>query len=274
MRVYISSDIEGVAGVVNREHTNPNGFEYESARRWMTGELLAILAEFRSAGAKEFVISDSHGNGLSLMYDELPADTRLIRSWPRPLLMMEGVDQGTFDAAVLHGYHSSASSIDGGFCHTLSTAAIAGLIINGQEMSEASISTYVAGHFGVPVVMVSGDDAAINELRHFPGAPETVVTKRSLGYRSADCPSHAASCQSLAECARRAVLRLDRFEPQVLDGPLVLEIDLRYRLPAEVLAYLAGVSRVGPRRVRYTARDIVEISRLLAFILFFSCTAE
>ena len=98
MKIYISADMEGVAGVVGQEQLTTQGFEYHQFREFMTAEVGAAIEAARNAGAIEFVVSDSHGNGQNLLMDKLPQDIQLVRSWPRPLCMMEGIDD-SFDAA-------------------------------------------------------------------------------------------------------------------------------------------------------------------------------
>src|SRR5436305_1780033 len=112
LKVYISVDMEGIAGVVSVDQLGPTGFEYQRAREWMTSDVAAAIQGAKEAGATEFVVSDSHGNGESLLIDKLPADVpvRIVRSFPRPLAMMEGVDS-TFAAVIFIGYHTSTSSL-------------------------------------------------------------------------------------------------------------------------------------------------------------------
>src|SRR5687768_9743767 len=164
LKVYISADLEGIAGVVTGDQLGPTGFEYGRAREFMTGEVLAAIAAAREAGATEIVVSDSHGNGESLLIDQLPDDVRIIRSWPRPLMMMEGIDS-TFSAAILIGYHSGTTNPAGVRAHTISSANLASVSLNGVAVPEAGINAAIAGRFGVPVVFVSGDDVAVEETR-------------------------------------------------------------------------------------------------------------
>src|SRR5262245_23056622 len=110
LKVYISVDMEGIGGVVTNEQLGPTGFEYARARQFMTDEALAAIAGARDAGATEILLSDSHGNGQNLLIDQLPPDVKVIRSWPRPLMMMEGVDS-SFVAAVFIGYHASTANV-------------------------------------------------------------------------------------------------------------------------------------------------------------------
>jgi len=158
MRLYISADIEGVAGVVTFHQTGPKSFEYERARRWMTGEVVAACHAARDCGVTDIVVSDSHGSGENLLLEEFPAGVQIVRSWPRPLAMMQGLEIGPFDAAFLLGYHAGAHHEAGVIAHTM-TGQILELRLNGVQASETVLSAAIASHFGVPVAMVSGDDA-------------------------------------------------------------------------------------------------------------------
>ena len=163
LKVYISADMEGVAGVVSQDQLGPKGFEYSQFRKFMTAEVNAAIEAARDVGTTEIVVSDSHGNGLNLLLDALPQDIQVVRSWPRPLGMMEGIDD-SFDAAIFIGYHASAGNIDGIAAHTVSGADFSSVRINGIEMTEGGMNALIAEHFGVPVVMISGDDAAVREV--------------------------------------------------------------------------------------------------------------
>ncbi len=132
-------------------------------------------------------LSDSHGNAQNLLIERFPADVTVIRAFPRPLGMMEGIDS-TFDAAIFIGYHASTASPVGVRAHTLSSANYAGVALNGVPVPEGGINAAIAGHFGVPVVMVSGDDAAVEEMRRLIGNVEGAVVKRALGFHSAALP--------------------------------------------------------------------------------------
>jgi D-amino peptidase len=128
LKVYISADMEDVAGVVTADQLGPTGFEYERFRGFMTDEVLAAIEGARAAGATEFVVSDSHGNGENLLIERFPKDVQIVRSWPRPLMMMEGID-ASFAAALFIGYHASTTNPAGVRAHTMSSANLADLRI-------------------------------------------------------------------------------------------------------------------------------------------------
>ena len=196
--------------------------------------------------------------------DLLPQDVQLVRSWPRPLMMMEGID-GSFDAALLVGYHASTGNTAGVRAHTMSSANLAGLKVNGVEMPEAGVSALIAGHFGVPVVMISGDDAIAAEATALLGDLETAVVKWSYGFHSARTLMPEPARQVIADHTRAALGRLDAFEPYRVEGPLALDLTFKNYMPAEVLSYLPGVERVDAHTIRYVARDMTEISRFIEF---------
>ena len=129
-RVFISVDMEGITGVVQPAQLGPTGFEYSRAREWMTGEVKAAINGARAAGATSFVVADSHGNAQSLLIDQLPDDVQVVRGFPRPLSMMQGID-GSFAAAIFIGYHASELTADAVRAHTFSSARLLGVTLNG-----------------------------------------------------------------------------------------------------------------------------------------------
>jgi D-amino peptidase len=264
VRVYISADMEGVGGVVTGEQLSPTGFEYAKAREWMTEEVLAAIAGVREAGATEIVVSDSHGNFQNLLIEKLPKDVSVIRGGPRPLSMMQGID-GTFDAVLFIGYHSGTTSPTGVRAHTISSARLADVRINGVSMPEAGINAWIAGHFGVPVIMISGDDAAIADAKRVVGDLEAAMVKEAIGFHSAKVLTPEASRELIRETAKRAMQNRARFRPVAVKNPVTLEIQFKNYRPAEILAFLPNVQRIDAHAVRFVAKDILEAARFLSF---------
>jgi D-amino peptidase len=257
--------MEGVVGTVTSDQLGPSGFEYQRFREIMTMEVNAAIAAARQAGATEILVSDSHGNGENLLLEKLPQDIQLVRSWPRPLGMMEGIDD-SFDAVFFIGYHASTDNVRGVRAHTMSSANLTGIRLNGVDMPEAGISAAIAGHFGVPVVMLSGDDAIAAEAATLLGDLETAVTKWSISFHSARTLMPEASYALIREKVRAALARVGDFRPYTLRGPVSLEISFKNYTPAELLAYLPDVERVDSHTIRYVGRDMVEVSRFLEFV--------
>jgi D-amino peptidase len=266
LKIYISADMEGVVGVVTSDQLGPSGFEYARAREWMTAEVNAAIEGALAAGATEIVIADSHGNGQNLLIERLPKNVTLVRSWPRPLMMMEGIDD-TFDAAIFIGYHSGTSNPDGVRAHTLSSARLADVKLNGISVPEAGINAAIAGHFGVPTIMISGDDAIADETRALLGDIEAAVVKEAISFHSAKTLMPEAAYTLIRETVQRAIARIDDFEPYELDTPITLDVRFKNYRPSEVLAYLSIVERIDSHSIRFVGKDMVEVSKFLEFML-------
>lgn len=265
LKVYISVDMEGITGVVSNEQLGPGGFEYQRAREIMTGEALAAIQGARDAGATEIVVSDSHGNGQNLLIDQFPDDVTIIRSWPRPLMMMEGIDS-SFAAAVFIGYHSGTANVRGVRAHTMSSATLTGVTLNGRQVPEGGINAAIAGHFGVPVVMVSGDDAAVAEVQGFASGMVAATVKRAISFHSAATMTPKAAQALIRARVKAGVEQRSRVSPYVLRGAVTAEIAFKHYRAAEILAYLPIVTRVDAHTIRFVGRDILEVSRFLEFV--------
>lgn len=265
LRIYISADMEGVVGAVTAEQLAPGGFEYQRFREFMTEEVKVAIDAGRAAGATEFLVSDSHGNGQNLLIERLPDDVMVIRSWPRPLGMMEGIDE-TFDGVIFLGYHSSTTNMRGVRAHTMSSATITAIRLNGVEMTEGSINAAIAGHFGVPVIMVSGDDVAVAENQVLIGDIEGAVVKWAKGFHSAQTLTPEAAYEVIRTRTMAAISRIDDFEPYTMKKPIELELSLKHYRPVELLDYLPNVEKVNSHTIRFVAEDMLEISRFLAVV--------
>jgi D-amino peptidase len=266
-RLYISADIEGVAGVVSGEHMTPAGFEYQQAREWFTAEVSSACEAAFNHGIDEIVVSDSHGNGQSLLLDKLPDQVQVVRSWLRPLCMMEGVDVGEYVGAMLIGYHAGASDLRGALRHTLHGGAITEVRLNGQIASETVISAATAAHFGVPTIMVSGDDAYIEHAESVLPHVVGVTTKWAGSFTSARMLSPRLVQQHIAEGTVEALDRLRYFEAARLPDNIVLEVVCMQRKAAELIAYLPMVERTDAYTIRFVGKGMIEISKFLQFLL-------
>ena len=265
LKVYISADMEGVAGSVSADQLLPTGFEYDRFRGYMTDEVLAAIAGARDAGATTFVVSDSHGNGENLILDRFPADVTVIRSWPRPLGMMEGIDS-TFDAAIFIGYHASTSNTAGVRAHTLSSALLTEVGVNGVQMPESGINASIAGAFGVPVIMISGDNVAVAEAQKLIGPMSGAVVKRAISFEATATMTPAAAQALIRQTARAALGRRGDMKPFVQKTPVQLDVTFKNYRPAELMTYLPSVTRISSHGIRFVARDMVELSRFLEFV--------
>ena len=265
LKVHISADMEGIAGVVSGEQLGPTGFEYQRFREFMTAEVVAAIEGARAAGATEILVADSHGNGQNLLIEKLPQQVQIVRSWPRPMGMMQGIDE-TFDAAVFIGYHTGTTNPAGVRAHTLSSANLADVRLNGVSVSEAGLNAAMAGHYGVPVVAVSGDDALVKDTQAFLPGIEGAVVKWTYGFHSARNLHPAAAAAEIASRVRAGIGRRGAVKPYRVSTPVTLEVRFKNYRPSEVLAYLATVERVDAHTIRFRGKDILEVSRFLTFI--------
>jgi len=265
MKVYISVDMEGVAGVVTADQLIPGGFEYERFRKFMTQETLAAVDAANQAGASEIVVSDSHGNGENLLIEDFPANVRIVRAWPRRGGMMAGLD-GSFAAAIFIGYHASTSNPNGVRAHTFSSAHYARVALNGTPVTEGEFNAAYAGAKGVPVIFASGDDAAVTELKLRLGNIETVETKKALSFHAAETLTPALAQARIGAGVKAALARLADFKPYVIKTPVSLEITFKNYMPAEVLAFLPIVQRVDSHTIRYVGKDMDEVEDFEEFI--------
>src|SRR5215472_3544567 len=259
LKVFISVDMEGVAGVVTADQLGPQGFEYERFRRFMTAEAVAAVRAAKDAGATDVVVADSHGNGESLLIEEFPKDVRIVRSWPRHGSMMAGLDS-SFDAALFVGYHASTTNMRGVRAHTFSSAHLTRVALNGNAVSEGVFNAAYAGALGVPVIFASGDDAAMAELKSRLGNIETAETKKTLSFHSAETLTPEASCEGIGAGVKAALARLHDFKPYTIKTPVTLEISFKNYTPAEMLSYLRSVERVDSHTIRFVGKDMAEVS--------------
>jgi D-amino peptidase len=273
VKLYVSADMEGVAGVVTGDQLGTTGFEYARFREFMTEEVNAALAAAREAGATEFVVADSHGNMQSLLPERLPSDVVLVRGTPRPQGMMQGLD-ATFAGVVFVGYHAGTTSSEGVRAHSFSSATLADVRLNGVSVPEGVWNAALAGHYGVPVLAMSGDDAVAREVKARLSELETAVVKWADGFHAARTLTPEAARTVIRETVRRAVARRADFRPYRLASPIEVELRFKNYRPSEVLSWLPGIRRADAHTVRFTARDMVEAYRFLQFTLNYQAALE
>ncbi|HSE41963.1 MAG TPA: M55 family metallopeptidase [Acidobacteriota bacterium] len=273
LKIYISVDMEGIGGVVTDHQLGPDGFEYQRFREFMTAEAMTAVTAAKEAGATEILVSDSHGNMENLLIEKFPTDVRIIRGRPRQLGMMAGIDS-TFDAVLFIGYHASTNNPHGVRAHTFSSATLTRIAINGKEMTEGSWNAAIAGHFGVPVVMISGDNAAVAEVRAQIGQIEGAVVKNNLGFHSANTLTPQAAQQLITDKVKVSLGRLQEFKPFKVASPLTLDITFKHYQPAQVLAYLPGVERLDAHSIRYHPKDMIEASNFLLVVTSYNPALE
>jgi len=261
-KVFISVDMEGITGVVQPAQLGPDGFEYQRAREWMTGEVNAAIEGIRQSGPAEIVVCDSHGNGQSVLIERLPDDVRLVRGFPRPLEMMQGIDD-TFAAAAFIGYHGSEFAVGAVRSHTISSARLLGIRLNGMEVSEGVYNAALAGEFSVPVAFVSGDRIAVEQLQKVVPTAEGAIVKEPYGYHSAMSVTPARGQAMIRDGLARAMGKLTSLRPYRVTSPIALDVGFKLTIDAERAAFVPGLTRADAHHVQGTFKTMVEITKLL-----------
>ena len=200
-KVYISVDMEGISGVANEALVSAAGSEYDRGRKLMAADTNAAIRGAFAAGAHEIVVNDSHGSHTNLRLEDLAPGVRLITDTFKRYGMMQGLDE-TFDAALFIGYHAKAGSTRGFFAHT-GDANLKDLEIDGRSVGEGSMNELLAAWYGVPVVLITGDDVAVEQFKEFAPNVRGVVVKRAINTRSGSAPGHRTCCSgSHCRCAQ------------------------------------------------------------------------
>ncbi|MFZ5967039.1 MAG: M55 family metallopeptidase [Bacillota bacterium] len=259
MKVYISADIEGICGIVNRSHINPQGHDYQRARMLMTKEVNAAIEGATQTGAVEIVVNDSHGPMTNILIEELHPQAQLITGTPKKLGMMEGIDH-TFDAVIFVGYHGKMNSA-GVLSHSYDGGVISGICINDREVGEFGLNGMVAGHFGVPVVAVTGDHILAEEVQGFNLGIKTVVVKTALGRYTAKCMNPTKACKLIQNTVKIGLEERPLITPLIMEKPISLEMTFLNSGLAETAAIMPGTQMIAPNKVRYIGQDMLEIYR-------------
>ena len=266
MRVYLTVDIEGIAGVVHSDEGSPGNPEYERARRLMTAEASAVVAGiFDSDPDSAVTVVDVHGPYRNIIPEELDERATLSRGKPRMYGMVHGIDRG-YDAAMFIGVHGRAGTGLSVLSHTF-TGTILDVQINGKAMGELGLNAAVAGAYGVPVLLVSGDQTVVAEARDLFGDEQIAVqVKESLAYLSSESLHPREAQRRLRAAAAHAVRERPNVAPLRIDTPVTCEIELARPVLADLAEMIDGAERVDGRTVRYIRDDMPTMYKVLRLI--------
>jgi D-amino peptidase len=263
MKILIAADMEGITGVVHWDQVDSTHAEYARFRRLMTADVNAAIRGAFNGGADEVVVSDGHNNGRNILIEELDPRARLNSGSPSPLSMINGVDGGV-DGIIFTGYHARSGSHSGVLDHTWSDERVFNVWINGKLFGESGLNGAVAGHFNVPVIMVSGDQTVCDECRAFFGEVETAVVKTATGRMAAELLPPQAAHKRIEDAAKRAVQKIKKKKapaPFMVQAPITLAVEFVQSEMADKAAILPGASRKEDRKVEYSADDMLTIYR-------------
>lgn len=266
MKLLISVDMEGISGIVHSTETNPERYDYQRGRELMTADANAVIAGVLDADpTADVLVADAHGTFRNLLPEQPDRRARLVRGKPRSLNMLAGLDEET-DAALFVGYHVRAGEGPGVLAHTMN-GEILDVRVAGRSLGEIGLNAAMAGHLGVPVVLLSGDDAACAELNGLVPAAVTVPVKEALGMAAAVTLHPEEARDRLRRAAADAVSRRAEIPPLALTGTLDVEVDLASPHTIDLATLVPGVSRAGgARTVAFTSPDYATAYRLILLL--------
>lgn len=252
--------MEGIAGLANWNEPK------ERIRREMVQDLLAAIEGAKEGGATEFVVADSHAMGVNFNPEDLPEGVRLVRGFPRPYYMMEGLDE-SFDGVFFIGYHAPAGCLRGQMDHTYSSYSFYEIKINGKIVGEAEINALYAGEMGVPVLLITGDEALVEfSKKNFPDGVRFVAVKRGISRYSAELEHPETARRKIKEMAHDAVRDLSQIPPFRMKPPYEIQFTLKETIQADFASIIPFIRRKGGRTLIAQAMDGRELMRYVITI--------
>lgn len=271
MRILVSVDMEGIGGVTGRQEVLRGQTDYERFRHLMTQEANAAVSGAFAGGATSVVVNDSHGGMRNLLYEELDPRAELIAGHNKMLTMVEGCQDA--DGALFIGYHARAGTEAAVLDHTISSVQLHNWFMNGQAVSEAEINAALLAHYGVPLLMVSGDDKIAAQVNERLAGVRTVIVKYGIDNRAARSLPHAVVLKNIQESAQ-LVVQAPRPAMHSISGPVSFQLEFTRSFYAEVASFMPSVSRVDARTIEVVGHDIVEAWRWAVSALRLASTGD
>ncbi len=256
MKVHITADMEGIATISHDEQADYKSVEYPRMREIMTGEVEAAIQGAKDGGADKIVVCDAHDTGRNLLVEKLDEDIEIIQGNSYDLGMMHGITKDC-DASLQIGYHSMRHTHAGTLGHTY-TYSIAKLVFNGVVIGESGLSAAIAGHFGVPLVFVSGDSHAIVQARQLVKNVVGVPTKTGTGLYGVHSLTPKKARELIRRGVKEALDKKSQIRPYVVKRPVMMEVELERPLMAEYASRIPQVGRVDIKTVSFKAKDVIQ----------------
>lgn len=254
--------MEGATGVVHSDSLMPGRPEFERARKYLTDDVLAAAQGVLEAGAREVVVCEGHANMRNLLIEHFPKGVRLVKgpASGKHLCQTEGIDKN-FDCALFVGYHAMAGTRKGILSHTWAGVLLHAVHLNGQLVGETGLNAAVCGHYGVPVVMVAGDDALARESKKLLPWVETAVLKKAISTTCAICLPPAETLPMIRAMAKKAVLERRKSKVYRFKGAVNFDITLHRQDMADKAETYCDIQRLGPRQIRVKGRNMDDAAR-------------
>ncbi len=265
MKIYISADVEGVAGITHWDEATKNHPDYPEFRELMTNEVVAACEGALNANATEIVVKDAHGTGRNIISSKLPKEVQLIRGWSgHPYAMVQELDN-SFQALLMIGYHSKAGTANNPLAHTIKRA-VASVAINGELVSEFLLHAYVAALEQVPLVFVSGDQGICSDVTALNDQIHTLAVSRGIG-SSTQSMSPARACQEMKEGVTQALKR--NYDKCQICLPNEFTVEVSFKEPdvAYKASFYPGAKQSNDQAVQFQTNDFFEVMRMLLFVI-------
>ena len=262
-KVFISADMEGISGISASDQLSAAGAEYGRSRKMMADDVNAAIRGARAGGASDIVVNDSHGTMRNLRLEDLDPGVRLISHSFKRSGMMEGLDE-SFDAVIFVGYHAKAGHPGGLFAHT-GSGVVRDVRVNGTSMGEGGLNTTVAAWYGVPVVLVTGDDVAVKQVAEIATAAKTVAVKRAINPRAVELLPFKEAHAEIERAARDGVAAAKRFPPR-RETSYKVEVQFQDIAIPEVAQNLPGMERPAPDTIAFTQSSMPKAYTLIRLL--------
>lgn len=254
MRILISADMEGATGVTWTDDVVPGTEPWQRFRRLFTGDVNATIAGLHDGGATDVLVNEAHSAQRNLLLEDLDLRARMLTGRHKPLSMMQGIDSGV-DGVVFLGYHAGAG-FDGVLSHTYLANQITGVWLDGVPASEGRLNAALAAEYGVPVLMVTGDDKTCEDAKDYTPEAKLVAVKECVSRYAAICTPPQRTAVALTEAATRSMVRAGRGHPE--PGAHRIEVEFDASHLAQAAAVVPTVEQIGVRRVAFDAPDMTE----------------
>jgi len=276
LKAYVSVDLEGIPGIAGLLQLIPGQPLYGDARKLITLVVDSVAEELYKCGFEHVVIADSHGYMTNVIYAELKTSAWLLQGFPRPFSMVNGLEKEKYDAALFIGYHAPAGSSEAYLSHTMSSSTIQRVYVNGELASEYYLNALYAGEYGVPVVMVAGDEALREHVKkHTPWAVFIPLKKGVAWSASLNPPLHEI-VRKLREGVKEAwnVLKSGKARPLKLANGAEVLIEVKREIVVELASLIPGAERVDAFTIKFRAKDAVDVLRFVELVTFLGAAAK
>jgi D-amino peptidase len=253
MKVYMSVDMEGITGVAGSYQILQDPGALPEVRELVTGDVNAAIEGAKEAGATTIWVNENH-SGREMLLEKVDPIAEVIIGKPKPLMTLEGID-ASFDCVFMIGIHAMAGTTGAVLDHTWMPKCVQALRVNGVTLGELGLNALAAGHFGVPIALVTGDTQVVDEAKQLLDNVECVAVKVGLDRYAARCLHPSKAREAIRQGAYKAIREIQRLKPYILSSPMKMEIDYSNTAFATAATWIPTAVREGPQTVSFIVPD-------------------